>query len=199
MFVSTKRSSRNAKNICTGRGYRRGKLQWNLVVAVILFGVLCELPAHAQRSGKTGQGVRTNNSTADSVAIRDVIAKYAKSIDDANTNLASQIWSHSADVSFINPLGRVRGFKQIKQNIYEGAMGSTFSERKLNIHDVFIHVYGEAAWAEFDWDFAAKLRKGGSLIKTRGMETQVYRKDADGWRLVHVHYCAMPAPKEQRP
>jgi hypothetical protein len=71
---------------------------------------------------------------------------------------------------------------------------STFSERKLNIHDVSIHVYGEAAWAEFDWDFVAKLRKGVFPVTTRGMETQIYRTEASGWRLpvfpLAGNYCS---------
>jgi len=197
--MSTKRGLMETTNTCMQRRHRRGALQCILVGAAILLGVLCELPAHAQGSGGTGTGARTSDATASSVAIRGIITKYAKSIDDADTNLASQVWSHSADVSFINPQGRERGFERIKRNIYEVAMGGTFSERKLNIHDVFIHVYGDAAWAEFDWDFVAKLRKDGSPVTTRGMETQIYRKEAGGWRLVHVHYCAMPAPGEQRP
>jgi ketosteroid isomerase-like protein len=67
-----------------------------------------------------------------------------------------------------------------------------FSERKLSIHDVAVQLLGDAAVAEFDWDFTAKLRKDGSPVTTRGRETQVYRKMPDGWRLVHVHYSGMP-------
>jgi ketosteroid isomerase-like protein len=142
---------------------------------------------------------KKKSATADSDAIRGIIGEYAKSVDGADTNLASQIWSDSADVSFIYPRGRERGFEEIKRNIYDVAMGSTFSERKLNIHDVSIHVYGDAAWAEFDWDFVAKLRKDASPVTTRGMETQIYRKQASGWRLVHVHYSGMPVAEGQRP
>jgi hypothetical protein len=72
-------------------------------------------------------------------------------------------------------LGRERGFDRIKRDVYEGAMGGMFSERRLNVHDVSIHVYGETAWSEFDWDFAAKLKKDGSAVTNHGMETQIYR------------------------
>jgi len=58
--------------------------------------------------------------------------------------------------------------------------------------------YGDSAWAEFYWDFAAKFKKDGSPLTTHGRETQVYRKTADGWRLVHVHYSGMPVVEKEK-
>src|SRR5258707_2792281 len=84
--------------------------------------------------------------------IKNLIAKYAKSVEDADTTLGAEIWSDSPDVSFVHPLGHEHGFEQIKQNVYKRLMGETFSERKLSIHDVSVRVYGDAAWAEFYWD-----------------------------------------------
>jgi ketosteroid isomerase-like protein len=124
--------------------------------------------------------------------IRHKIERYAESIDQADTNLATTIWLNSPDVSFIHPLGHAHGFDQVKQDVYGHLMGETFSERKLMPHDISIHVYGDSAWAEFYWDFNAKFRKDGSPITTHGRETQVYWKTQDGWRLVHVHYSGMP-------
>jgi ketosteroid isomerase-like protein len=61
-------------------------------------------------------------------------------------------------------------------------MRDTFSERKLSVHDVSVHVYGDAARAEFYWDFAAKFRKDGSPLATHGRETQLYQKIQGRWR-----------------
>ncbi len=121
-----------------------------------------------------------------------------KSVDGADTDLASQVWWDSPQVSFIHPLGHEHGFEQIKENVYKKLMGGMFSERKLSFHDVAVQVLGDAAVAEFYWDFAAKFRKDGSPITTHGRETQVYRKTQDGWRLVHVHYSGMPVAGERQ-
>jgi Xaa-Pro aminopeptidase len=139
-----------------------------------------------------------SESPADSGVIRDLIANYAKSIDDADMALAAEVWLDSPDVSFIHPLGHEHGFEQIKQNVYKRLMGDTFSERKLSVHDVSVHVYGEAAMAEFYWDFAAKFRKDGSPLTTHGRETQLYDKVQGKWRLVHVHYSGMPVTAERQ-
>jgi ketosteroid isomerase-like protein len=157
--------------------------------------------ASARRKGEKGEAngiVSSAETLADSGAIQNLIEKYAKSIDDADTTLAAQIWLDSPDVSFIHPLGHEHGFQQIKQNVYTHLMRETFSERKLSVHDVSVHVYGDAARAEFYWDFAAKFRKDGSPLTTHGRETQLYQKVQGRWRLVHVHYSGMPVTGERQ-
>jgi ketosteroid isomerase-like protein len=159
----------------------------------VVFGLLslttCAFSQQTQRA--------QTNSPSDESEIREMISKYAKSIDVADTTLASQVWWDSPEVSFIHPLGHEHGFEEIKQNVYRHLMGDTFSERTLTPRDISVHVYGDSAWAEFYWDFLAKFRKDGSSITTHGRETQVYQKMQDGWRLVHVHYSGMPATGER--
>jgi len=139
-----------------------------------------------------GTEPNSSDSKRTNEEINGLIAKYVKSVSDADTDLASQIWWNSPEASFIHPLGHEHGFEQIKENVYKRLMGGMFSERKLSGHDITVQVLGDCAVAEFYWDFVAKLRKDGSPITTHGRETQVYRKMQDGWRLVHVHYSGMP-------
>lgn len=136
--------------------------------------------------------------SSDEAAIRSLIAAYAKSVDAADTTLASTVWASTPDVSFIHPRGHEHGWAAIRTKFYEQTMGQSFSERRLSVKDVAISCYGEAAWAEFYWDFAAKLRTDGSSIATHGRETQVYRKFDGAWRLVHVHYSGMPVTGERQ-
>jgi ketosteroid isomerase-like protein len=143
-----------------------------------------------------GEGPRTAGASGpDEAVIRSLIASYAKSVDAADTRLASTVWANSPDVSFIHPRGHERGWNAIKA-FYEQTMGQTFSERKLTVKDVAIHADGASAWAEFYWDFAAKLRTDGSPVATHGRETQIYRKVNGSWRLIHVHYSGMPVTDE---
>ncbi len=147
-------------------------------------------------TARTAPQAKDNSSASNEIG--QIVAKYARSINEADTELASQVWLDSPDVSFIHPKGHEHGFEQIKENVYKHLMGETFSERKLSPRDVSVHVYGDSAWAEFYWDFTAKFRKDGSSIATHGRETQVYWKTQDGWRLVHVHYSGMPVTQERQ-
>jgi len=162
--------------------------QW--IVAVLAIG-LTESAVGAARQGAA------STASADEAAIRSVIATYAKAVDTADPNLASTIWADTPDVSFIHPRGHEHGLEAIKVAIYEQAMGQTFTERRLTVKDVTVHCYGDSGWAEFYWDFAAKRRGDGSPAATHGRETQIYRKIKGEWRLVHVHYSAMPAAPER--
>jgi ketosteroid isomerase-like protein len=121
-------------------------------------------------------------------AIRQLLERYVKAVDTVDLNLLSQIWSRSSESSFIYPLGEEHGFDAIEQHVFRDVMGGMFSARDLQTRDVTVHVNGKAAWSEFHWIFHATMRKDGSAVMTRGVETQIYRKEARRWRLVHVHY-----------
>ena len=54
-------------------------------------------------------------------------------------------------------------------------IGSSFSERKLTVRDVSLHVNGDTAWVEFYWHFVAKRRNDGSVVQTDGRETQILK------------------------
>jgi ketosteroid isomerase-like protein len=166
------------------------------VVAVLAAGACLGVTWPGQLAGTRADGLEGRLAgkadEADGKAIKGLIAKYAKSIDDADTALAATIWSSSPQVSFIHPRGHERGWKAVKENVYENLMGKTFSERKLTAKNIEVQVYGDTAVATFYWDFAAKMRGGGPVLKTQGRETQVYHKDEHGWALVHVHYSGMP-------
>jgi ketosteroid isomerase-like protein len=143
-----------------------------------------------------GVAGQSTGAAADVDSLQHLIAEYANAVDAADVTLVRKIWSNSPEVSFIHPMGHEHGLDQVAQNLFAHLMGETFSERKLSIKDVSIHAYGDTAWAEFYWDFAAKLRKDGSPLATHGRETQIYRKEEGRWRLVHVHYSGMPVTDE---
>jgi ketosteroid isomerase-like protein len=174
------------KGIGIRSGFRVG-LVAAVMASLAVIATWAGRPVEARAEG--AQAAATN---ADADVILGLIARYAKSIDDADTALAAEFWSKSPDVSFIHPRGHERGWEEVKRNFYEKTMGAMLTDRKLTPKDVAVHVYGDAAWAEFYWDFSAKLKEGGQPLKTRGRETQIFRKADGRWELVHVHYSGMP-------
>lgn len=152
-----------------------------MIPRILLATLLCVVPAYAAAPTDTGPA-------RDVAALHHLIEQYAKAVDTVDMNLLSQIWSHSPEVSFIYPLGEEHGLDAIEQHVFQNVMGGMFSARDLEPHDVAIHVNGDAGWSEFHWTFHATTRKDGSAVTTRGVETQVYRRESGQWRLVHVHY-----------
>jgi ketosteroid isomerase-like protein len=138
------------------------------------------------------ESATAQSSAKDTAQIQTVLHTYAQSIDAADATLAGTIWSHTTEVSFIYPLGTEKSYDEIMRDLYTHVMGETFTARDLQIHDPKIHVYENFAWSEFTWTFHATLRGNGKNITTEGRETQVYRKENGGWRIVHVHYSGPP-------
>ncbi|ENK2052084.1 DUF3225 domain-containing protein [Salmonella enterica] len=122
--------------------------------------------------------------------ITEGINRYLYSIDKADPTLGKQLFYVSPETGFIHPRGHERGWSQIAENFYGTTMGKTFSKRTLKLDaPPAIHVYGNAAVAEFDWHFTAVRRDNGQTQHTTGRESQVWAKIPNtGWRIVHVHY-----------
>jgi ketosteroid isomerase-like protein len=160
------------------------------ILGILLAASVCVVSQDKQ------QAVNANTGK-DEDDIKRLISMYAKAADEADPALASRIWCDSSDDSLINPVGRWHGVEQI-MGFYRHEMGEMYSARDLKISGVSVHVYSDAAWAEFNWNFSATRRKEGSSVSFDGMETQIYRKNRDRWCLVHVHYSALPAEKKAR-
>ena len=131
-------------------------------------------------------------TNSDEKQIKDLIATYATTVDRADTAMAKKIFSDAPEVTFIHPRGEDRGRDQIVTDLIQNEMGATFSVRKLTPTSIAVHVYGDAAWSEFNWDFVATVRKDGTSVHSQGVETQIYRRQNGHWRIVHVHYSGAP-------
>jgi ketosteroid isomerase-like protein len=157
-------------------------------IAALLALPVCSVSQDRQNAANTGK---------DENEIKHLISMYAKAADQADPTLASGVWCDSSEDSLVNPVGRWHGTEQI-MGFYRHDMGEMYSARDLKISEVSIHVFSDAAWAEFNWDFSAKRRNDGSAVSFHGTETQIYHKNHDSWCLVHVHYSTLPAEKRAK-
>lgn len=148
---------------------------------VLLLALILLAPSGAAVPPDTGPEADVN-------AIHQLVRRYVQAVDTLDLNLLAQIWSHSGQASFIYPLGEEHGFDAIEQHVFRDVMGAMFSARDLQTQNLTVHVNGNAAWSEFHWVFHAKMRKDGSAVISHRVETQIYRKEAGIWRLIHVHY-----------
>jgi ketosteroid isomerase-like protein len=164
------------------------------IYAALLASFIAVVAGNSAAQDKPPQGNLATAQPSPKAEIRGLVDRYMRSIDKADTKLGATVWSPTPDVTFIEPTGHERGWDQIATVVYGKLMGQTFATRTLkNVSDVSIHVYGDAAVVEFDWDFVATLRSDGSAVHTTGRESQVYvNLPGKGWRLVHVHYSGPP-------
>ena len=160
----------------------------NNLIIVLAATLVLNSPANSQTEQQKSQSVKT--SLSDSTFFNSLVALYARSIDQADTLLASDIWAPTAEISFINPAGTEYGWDSVK-NIYK-MFKDNFSARKLSFFDVKFAYYGNVSWLTFYWIFDGTLKLNNNPVQTRGRETQIWKKVNGEWRLVHVHYSGMP-------
>lgn len=171
-----------------------------LVWTLVLVATAAAAVAAGQEQAKPADAAAGNQTAGDASAVAEIehqIANYVTAVntEPVNLKLASQVWANSPDVSIFFPLGEVRGWEQIKRDFYENIFEAMFSERKLTMRDIHVHVYGDSAWVELHWHFTAKTRKDGSIKNSDGVETQIYRAAGPHkWLLVHVHYSVATPP-----
>ncbi|GAA4898633.1 YybH family protein [Ferrimonas pelagia] len=123
--------------------------------------------------------------------VQSILDKYTASVKTLDMTLAQSIWSQSQAVSMITPRAHQSGWEAVSGGFYQGAMAS-FSDRTLVLRDIAIHPLGaDSAWAEFDWRFTATTSTGKQIVHD-GRESQLLHKEADGWKIVHVHYSRLP-------
>ncbi len=138
-----------------------------------------------------------SGSAEDIAAIKNIVAAYADTITNYDMAKAASIWQTDERVTFIHPRGNEYGWEAIKNNFYGKTMHDSFSQRHLYPRDINVQVYGDMAISVFYWDFPAVFRNDGTEITTHGRESQIYRRTADGWKIVHVHYSNMPLGGEK--
>jgi len=127
---------------------------------------------------------------SESDALHKLVEDYTQSVNRLDLNLAQSIWSQIDDVSFIYPRGHQKGWEEIRQSFYLGAM-SNFSKRDLRIKNLSIRLIDEnSAWGDFYWDFSA-IFKDGKRIKTEGRETQIWKKAAGKSFMFTIPQCPL--------
>ncbi len=159
---------------------------------VLCLAVVAVMAAHGY--AREAKEPEMDNATVKAELLKK-IDLYRNSIIHADDPaIAEQVWAAAPGSSFIHPRGHESGWEQIKRNFYGKTMAGTFSKRALTLRgEPVITVYGDAAVAEFDWDFVATMKDGGGERHTTGRESQVYANmPGSGWRLVHVHYSGPP-------
>jgi len=100
------------------------------------------------------------------------------------------IWSHGPDVTTMHPIGgREVGWDQGRgawANVAEVA-----TDGKVRIKDQLVQVAGDVAYEVGIEQGQFKL--GGHLVTVEGRVTNIYRREAGAWKIIHHHADIAPA------
>jgi len=99
-------------------------------------------------------------------------------------------WSHSADVSTMHPIGgRQTGWDEVRGSFEQVAQLASGGHAELR--DQSLQVAGDMAYEVGIEQGQATL--AGEQIAIEHRVTNVYRREAEGWKIVHHHTDLSPA------
>ena len=104
---------------------------------------------------------------------------------DGDAGPMEEIWSHGSDVSAMHPFGgRMLGWEEVRASWEQAAQA--FSGGQVTLHDMVVVPITE------DAAYTLGTERGHGTIgdETVGIEwraTNAYRRESDGWKMVHHH------------
>jgi ketosteroid isomerase-like protein len=104
---------------------------------------------------------------------------------DGDSSPMEQIWSHGSDVSAMHPFGsRSLGWEEVRAGWEQAAQA--FSDGQVALDEmVVVPISGDAAYTLGTEHGQAKV--GDASIGIDWRVTNIYRREADGWKIVHHH------------
>ena len=105
----------------------------------------------------------------------------------------AEVWSHGANVSTMHPIGgREAGWDEVRGSFEQVAQLASGGHAELR--DESIQVAGDMAYEVGIEQGQATL--AGEQIAIEHRVTNVYRREAEGWKIVHHHTDLSPAMLE---
>lgn len=101
-----------------------------------------------------------------------------------------EVWSHTSDVSTMHPIGgREVGWEQV-QGPWE-QVAAIASGGQVTLEDSLIWVVGDLAY-QIGTE-AGEIGLGGQHVSFEERVTNIYRREAGAWKIVHHHSDLSPA------
>jgi len=112
------------------------------------------------------------------------------SMVNGNPGPLMEIWAHDSSVSTMHPVGgRQVGWDDVRKTWEQVAQVS--SDGKVELQDQVIHVAGDVAY-EIGIE-QARFKVGGTPAAGKVRVTNIYHREAGGWKIIHHH--TDPAPE----
>lgn len=102
----------------------------------------------------------------------------------------ADVWSHSAAVTTMHPIGgRQVGWDTVRESWEQVARLA--SEGRVKLGDQIVQVAGDVAY-ELGVE-RGQLKLAGQQVTIEHRVTNIYRREAEGWKIVHHHTDVSPA------
>lgn len=121
--------------------------------------------------------------------IRAGIDRYCHAVHTQQAKDFLPLWAAGVEIVLISPGGCHVGTQNIYDNFLVGTIRRLYTKIDLIADDVMLRQVGEdTIIAVFAYHTECIRRDDGSDFGIAGLETQVWVRQAEDWRLAHIHY-----------
>jgi ketosteroid isomerase-like protein len=123
-------------------------------------------------------------------AIEALVTKEVAAVNARNLAALSEIWSSDPEILLFDvpAPGRFQGWERIAR-VYKDFFDRC-SELQVTVRNVRARAEGSLGYATYDWSMSGRM--GDYTLRDHGQATAIYRREKNGWRLIHLHYSAAP-------
>ncbi len=126
-------------------------------------------------------------------AILQMLERYKKAVRTQEAADFLPLWSEERENVMITPSGCFQGTESIYQDFLIGCIQKAYSRIELISKEVSVRMLTEdVAVVVFSYYTDCTRRETGELYGIEGLETQIYQKCQDSWKLVHIQYSCKP-------
>ena len=102
-----------------------------------------------------------------------------------------EVWSHGSDVATMHPLGgRELGWEEVQAGWEQAAQA--ISEGQISLDDLVVVPISDDVAYTLGTEHG-QMKVGGEPVRIDWRATNIYRREAEGWKMVHHHTDVSPA------
>ena len=106
-------------------------------------------------------------------------------LEESDTGPMEEIWSHGSDVSAMHPPGgRMLGWEEVRAGWEQAAQA--FSGGQVALDEMVVFAISEDAAYTLGTEHG-QASVGEQTLRIDWRVTNIYRREADGWKIVHHH------------
>ena len=125
--------------------------------------------------------------------IYKMVERYSNAIHTQKAEDFLPLWNENTLCTLISPSGYYVGIESIYQDFLLEQIRKAYSRIDLIADNVDIRIINDtSAVVIFSYYTDCNRRDTGEPFGIAGLETQVYHKVGDNWKLTHVHYSLNP-------
>jgi ketosteroid isomerase-like protein len=117
-------------------------------------------------------------------AVADANARFYRAFEALDLAAMEAVWTHGDDVKCVHPgWPLLSGWGAVRES-WQAIFQNT-AEMRFTISEVHVTLVGELGWVTCTENILSDVR--GRVAVTAILATNLFVRDADGWRMIHHH------------